>query len=90
MLYNALFRVGRSLVKPGGAMAIIFPVYRLFDTEHLTGNFSSYAATGWEFVPPRLTQYYPQARLSSRGTLVYSRDDQIVARELTVWRSLPR
>lgn len=86
-LYNALFRVGRSLVKPGGAMAVIFPVFRLFDSEHLTGNFSSYVANGWEFVPPRLTHYYPQALLSSRGTLVYSREDQVVARELTLWRS---
>jgi len=85
-LYAQLFKELSIIMKPGGRLVIIFPVYRVLGGEHSVGNLDVYERGGWELIQPVVKHYYADARLSARGQLLYAREDQVVAREITMWR----
>ncbi len=85
-LYAAFFREIRTITSPQARLVVILPIFKFFGEDHYVGSLDVFERLGWRLVRPRVPDAYPQARLSARGQHIYSREDQIVAREITVWQ----
>ena len=85
-LYRDLFKVAGGSTGSRASMVVVFPVYNLFNREYPVGSLEEFEGFGWRLVRPAAQQYVPSLDLSPRGLLYYSRPDQVVRREITVWR----
>ncbi|OGY92716.1 MAG: hypothetical protein A3B31_01675 [Candidatus Komeilibacteria bacterium RIFCSPLOWO2_01_FULL_53_11] len=85
-LYRELFKVAVDATGPLARMVVVFPVYNLFNREYPVGNLEEFESFGWRLVRPAVQQYMPSLDVSPRGLLYYSRPDQVVRREITVWQ----
>ncbi|MEK7584075.1 MAG: hypothetical protein AAB490_02435 [Patescibacteria group bacterium] len=85
-LYRDLFKVAGDSTGPTARMVVVFPVYNLFNREYPIGSLEEFENFGWRLVRPSVQQFVPSLAFSPRGLLYYSRPDQIVRREITVWQ----
>lgn len=85
LLFTHLFEALNVILKPKGRVAIIFPIFRLFDQQFHSGNLAAIERLGWKLIKPKLSTFLSDCHLSARGQLMYSRKDQVVAREIIVW-----
>ncbi len=85
-VYSDFFRSMSLVSAPGVTAVVVFPIIRLFGNEYMVGDLSQMAKHGWKLQTPEVSHRMPQPHLSSRGQLLYSRDDQIVLREITIWK----
>jgi tRNA G10 N-methylase Trm11 len=85
-LYIDFFRSMAAIATPHLTAVVIFPIIRLFGNEYPGGNFEHIAKLGWKLQIPEVTHRMNKPRLSARGQLLYARDEQIVLREITVWK----
>lgn len=85
VLYQQLFRSLAPVVRTGGRLVIVSPIYRVLGQERTPGPFDSLERIGWKRRDPQVLRYLASPVLSSRGQLMYDRKDQVVAREVSVW-----
>jgi len=84
-IYLHVFEELSHIVKNGGHVVMVFPVFKLFGEEYSIGSFEAYANKSWKLKEPYLPRYFPDCSLSDRGQVMYFREGQTVAREITVW-----
>lgn len=85
-LYNHFFRSAAMVVPAGGVAVVVFPVMKLFGQEQSVCDLRQLESYGWELQKPEVSHRLPHAKLSARGQLLYAREDQIVLREIMVWK----
>ncbi len=88
-IHLSLFRYASPLLRDNGVILFLFPAVRTQDgawnrVSTLTiDEIKRYGYDLVQLVPKELEAHYPT---SQRGTLMYSRPDALVARELTLWK----
>src|SRR3989344_728657 len=86
-LYADFFRSVRGIMKQGGRMTVVFPLFTLFGRESTVGDLASYERFGWKLMAPEVGHALARPHLSPRGQLLYGRRKQIIQREITMWRA---
>jgi tRNA G10 N-methylase Trm11 len=87
-LYNQCMRSMAAVAAPGCRAVVIFPIIRLFGELYTVGDLHAMEHYGWKLTFPEVVHRLKQAKLSPRQQLLYSREDQIVMREITVWQRI--
>lgn len=80
-LYQQTFKSFAQILKPGARVVVVFPVYTVFKKE-------LFLPVEIIVAQKKFKQIFPPAkfyRLSRRNTLIYSRSDQTVSREILVF-----
>ncbi len=87
-LYHDFFSSMAAVSHPGTIAVVVFPVIDLFGSRYEVGDFAQLEHFGWKLQDPEVTHRISRPKLSSRGQLLYAREDQIVLREITVWKKV--
>lgn len=88
-LYLKTFNQFKKILKQKGRIVIIFPVFKQGNKLNFIPILDQLEKQGWEMILPAkeiLTEWTQNTQLSRRKTLVYSRPDQKVLREVLVFR----
>lgn len=94
-LYKLFFRHIYPLLRKDGAVVFALPIFKqqknagsyewLTMPNHLIDEISEIGYRNESLVPKELTSYYGA---SERGTIIYSRPDALVGREITLWHKI--
>lgn len=87
-LYQQFFRSLEPIVKPGGRLVVVFPIFQLFGTQYDIGPLAAFESFGWRLQPSKAVHFAPSKAFNDSMPLVYHREDQVVARAITVWRKI--
>ncbi|MFH0873516.1 MAG: hypothetical protein V1846_01600 [Candidatus Komeilibacteria bacterium] len=85
-LYLAVSRQVQTILSPAGTLVMIWPVYFISGEQHYLPILYDLTSLGFSLVTPKIAATALARELSSRGTLVYHRQGQVVGREITVWK----
>ncbi len=83
-LYRKAFVQFYQILKDKGQIIFVFPIFNLKGQKIATLNRPALEKIGFKLIRPAI----PSARLSASGNIVYSREHQLVQREITVWTKL--
>lgn len=88
-LYTRFLQNVRPLLRPGSRIVVTLPAYQLKPKEYVFGEFiDSFENLGYSRVCPLDKQFEsPDIRITRRGTIIYSRPEQIVAREIVILKN---
>jgi tRNA G10 N-methylase Trm11 len=87
-LYTASFQEFLKIIPSGGRVVICIPAYKKSSNYALFPNLDFITELGYNLVtaiPPNLVQKFSFIKLTERGTVIYDRKDQIVAREIVIF-----
>lgn len=84
-----LFQSAQPALKKGGRLVITLPAYQLRPKEYVFGEFvDSLEKLGYSIVCPLEKRFASgDIRITKRNTIIYSRPEQIVAREIIVFQN---
>jgi len=85
-LYVQAFKQFALVLKSGGRVVMIWPMYLYHEQYELLSLMSEVTKLGFALVLPAIRHTPLASGLTERGTLWYHRPDQVVAREITVWK----
>ena len=96
LILEKAFEEFHTLLKSRGQIAITFPFYRTQSKENLfviSSNFvDKLKKIGYDvvcYIPPELvTNLEARQHIERRNSLLYAREDQVVGREIFVFRKL--
>ena len=86
-LYLAAFRELKQVLKKDGRLVIVFPVFREGAKLHYLPIIDEIRKHGWQVInpmPPEL-QKNPAIKITIRDSIIYSRPDQMVLREIFIF-----
>lgn len=86
-LYLGAFSEFKKILKKEGKIVIIFPLFRINGKLHFLPILEDLKKSGWQIInpiPPEL-QKSPVIKNTPRGSIIYSRPDQFVLREIFVF-----
>jgi len=86
-LYLDAFRQFKMILKSNGKIVIIFPVLKINNQLHFLPILDELKKSNWQMInpiPPELKKS-PVIRLTQRGSIIYSRPDQHVLREIFIF-----
>jgi tRNA G10 N-methylase Trm11 len=88
-LYTRFLQNIRPILKKSGRIVVTLPAYQLKPKEYVFGEFiDSFENLGYSRVCPLHKRFEsPDIRITRRGTIVYSRPEQIVAREIVILKN---
>lgn len=93
-LYIAFFKQVGAVLRPNGAIIFLLPAWRKRDSKHsdfwlfpdaFLDEIKRFGYSLEQLIPPELAPFYHSL---PRNTLLYSRPDAFVGRELTLWKKL--
>lgn len=88
-LYLAVFQQLTDILTAEGRVVMVWPVYCLGERQEFLPLLYEVAQLGFSFIKPKVAATSLAGKLSTRGTLLYQRPGQIVAREIVVWSKKP-
>lgn len=90
LIYVPAFKEFAKILKKNGKIVISFPFYRINEQNTALAPFiDKIAATGYNILCPiknKEFSKYPFIEITARNTILYSRPDQIVGREIIIFR----
>jgi tRNA G10 N-methylase Trm11 len=88
-LYVRFLDSAKNVLKKGGRMVVTLPAYQLKPKEYVFGEFvDSLEKLGYSKVCPLDKQFLSaDTRITKRNTIIYSRPEQIVAREIIIFQN---
>ncbi len=88
-LYTRFLPSARALLQKSSRIVITLPAYQLKPKEYVFGEFiDSFENLGYSRVCPLDKRFEsPDIRITRRGTIIYSRPEQIVAREIVILKN---
>jgi tRNA G10 N-methylase Trm11 len=91
-LYLDAFRVFKNLLKPNSRLVIIFPIFRPGGKEQLfyLPILEEIKNLGFKTVSPipKELENHPVIKVTERNSIIYSRPDQRVLREIFIWEKI--
>lgn len=87
-LYVDSFRQFKKILKPGGRIVIIFPVFRVNNKLHFLPILEDLKNIGWQ-AKAIISKYLlknPVIRVTDRQSIIYSRPNQKILREIFVFK----
>ncbi len=87
-LYLQAFQQIVLLLKPGGRVVMVWPMYQQRGSYEAIPLIAEVAKLGFRLILPAIRHTSLATSLTERGTLWYHRPDQAVAREIVVWEKL--
>ncbi len=87
-LYTASFQEFLKFLPTGGRVVLCIPAYKKRDNYTLFPYIDDLLQIGYnliDLIPQNLAQNVPFLKLTERGTAIYDRKDQIVAREIVIF-----
>ena len=87
-LYTRFLQNIRPVLKTGGRIVVTLPAYQLKPKEYVFAEFiDSLEKLGYSRVCPLDKRFESESiRITRRGTIIYSRPEQIVAREIVIFQ----
>ncbi len=88
-LYLEAFKEFKKILKPKGKIVIIFPVFKIENQLHFLPILDELKKMGWQIVNPfpKKLEKSPVIRLTDRNSIIYSRPDQKVLREILIFKA---
>jgi tRNA G10 N-methylase Trm11 len=88
-LYLAAFREFKKVLKPNASVVIIFPIFQMAGRLHSLPILEELKRDGWQIINPIPLELRksPVIKITSRGSIVYSRPDQRILREIFVFKN---
>ena len=87
-LYLSAFQEFKKILKPEGRIVIIFPVFKIGTEQHFLPILDEIKKIGWQIINPipENLRNHPTIKLTSRQSIIYSRPDQKVLREIFIFK----
>jgi len=87
-LYLDTLREFKKVLKPDGRIVIVFPVFKIRNQKYFLPILQEIKKIGWRIQPilPEELKKYPFIQITPRQSIIYSRPDQIVLREILIFR----
>lgn len=87
-LYIGSFKELKKILKPGGTMVVIFPVFKIKNKEHFLPILEELSKIGWQRRPllPDFLLKNKGLSVTDRRSVVYSRPNQVVLREILIFK----
>ncbi len=91
-LYTGAFQDWLKFLSKGARIVLCLPAYKKNVTEYeMFPNLDFLTSLGYNFIdliPSTLTSSIPFLRLTERGSVIYDRKDQVVAREIVIFEKI--
>ena len=81
-LYLKAFSQFKQILKPGGKIVFVFPIFNVKGETLATLDKNLIHQIDFDLIPPKIKSDH----LSENGNIIYSRPEQMVQREISIWQ----
>lgn len=87
-LYLSAFQEFKKVLKKDGRVVIIFPIFKIKNKLHFLPILEELKKTGWQIINPipKILLNNPVIKITERNSIIYSRPDQKILREIFIFK----